>query len=90
MKDISLLRKFIREEVGRNFHTINNDSYTFSDFEDYDIQIDGSSERGFFLNVYFKGEKIAPTQKYGTHQEADHASRMFVDNHRVKSMNNAT
>ena len=87
MKDLELLRKVIREEVGRNFHTINSDPYTYADFQDYDIQIDGSSERGFFLTVYFSGKKIAPTQRFGTQQEANHAARMFVDKHRVSRMN---
>ena len=60
---ILALRKIIREEIGRNFHTINNSPYTFEDFQDYDLEINGSKEGEFFLSVYFKGNKIMNTQK---------------------------
>jgi hypothetical protein len=82
-----LLRKFIREEIGRNYQTINPDPYTFADFEDYNIEIDGSDENGFFLRVEFQGEKISPVSTYSTYEEAYHASRMVVDHDRTKRMN---
>ena len=82
-----LLRKFIKEEIGRNFHTINNSPYTFEDFHDYDIEIDGAAEGGFFLTVYFKREKIFPTQRFESHNDAHHTARMVVDKDRVGRMN---
>lgn len=87
MKDFTLLRKYIKEEIGRNFHTKNNEPYTFDDFSDYDIDIDGSTEGGFFLTVRFQGKKISPVLKYSSHNEAHHQSRMIVDNDRVKRLN---
>ena len=84
---ILALRKIIREEIGRNFHTINNSPYTFEDFQDYDLEINGSKEGEFFLSVYFKGNKIMNTQKFSSYEDAHHASRMIIDKDRVSRMN---
>ena len=87
MEDYSQLRKFIREEIGRNYHTINVSPYTFDDFQDYNIEIDGSTDGGFYLTVHYKDEKIFPTQMFSTHDDAHHHSRMVVDRDRVRRMN---
>ena len=81
------LRKIIREEIGRNFHTINNDPYTFDSFQDYDLEINGSTQGEFFLSVFFNGKKIMPTQKFTSHDDAHHAARMIIDKDRVSRMN---
>ena len=60
------LRKFIREEIGRNFHTLDNTPHTFDDFQDYDIAIDGDIEGGYFLTIHYLDEKIFPTQKFNS------------------------
>ena len=84
---IETLRKFIREEIGRNYHTTNSASYTFEDFQDYDIQIDGSTAGGFFLTIYFLDDKIYPTQRFESYSDAHHHARMVVDKDRVSRMN---
>lgn len=81
------LRKFIKEEIGRNFHTQDTSPITFDDFQDYNIEINGASDAGFFLNIFYKNEKIAPTQKFSSYNEAFHQSRMIIDNDRIKRMN---
>lgn len=87
MKDLKDLRRFIREEIGRNFHTIKSDSYTFQDFQDYDIDISGSTSGGFFLTIFYRKDKIYPTQRFNTYEDALHHSRMIVDKDRVGRMN---
>lgn len=87
MKDFEVLRKFIKEEIGRNYHTIDNNSYTFEDFQDYDVEINGTTQGGFFLTIYFKKDKIYPTQRFHTYEDAHHTSRMVIDKDRVKRMN---
>ena len=82
-----VLRRFIREEIGRNYQTINPDPYTFADFSDYNIEINGSDENGFFLTVEYQGEKIIPVNTYRTYEDAYHASRMAIDHDRVRRMN---
>ena len=44
-------------------------------------------EGGFFLTVYFKREKIFPTQRFESHNDAHHTARMVVDKDRVGRMN---
>ena len=87
--NFNVLRKFIREQIARNFHSIDDSSYTFDDFQDYNIEIntDGRSDR-FFLDIFFQDKKIMPTATYPSNEEAVHASRMIVDKHRVQTMNN--
>ena len=87
MKEITLLRSFIKEEIGRNYHTNKTDSYTFEDFQDYDVEINGSTMGGFFLTIHYKEHKIYPTQRFSNHADAHHAARMVIDHDRVKRMN---
>ncbi len=84
---LKLIKKFIKEEIGRSYHTKDNMPYTFDDLADYDIEINGDTTGGFFLTVSFAGEKISPTQKYASHEEAHHASRMIIEKDKVKRMN---
>jgi len=88
MDSISILRRLIREEIGRNYRTLDNTPHTFEDFQDYDIEITGTTTEGFLLDVFYKNSKLHPTQKFLTYSEAQHASRMIVDRDRVSRMNN--
>lgn len=81
------LKKFIREEIGRNFHTLNNDPYTFKDLSDYDIQITPHRDGVYHLVILKGDKKVTPLTVYSTYEEAVHASRMFIDQDRVKRMN---
>ena len=81
------LRKFIREEIGRNFHTLDNTPHTFDDFQDYDIAIDGDVDGSYFLTIHYLDEKIFPTQKFNSRDDAFSHSRQVVDSDRVKRMN---
>jgi hypothetical protein len=85
---IKTLKKIIKEEIGRNFHTLDDDPHTFEDFSDYEIEIDGSNMYGFYLAVFFKNNKIFPRTYFSNYDDAYHHSRMVIDDHRVKYMNN--
>lgn len=84
---LKILRKFIQEEIGRNQQTVDPGPYTYADLPDYNIEINGSDEHGFFLTVEYQGEKLVPVNTYRTYEDARHASRMVVDHDRVKRMN---
>ncbi len=86
MKEL-LLRKFIKEEIGRNLRTVDNNSYTFGDMDDYDIEVVPHRDGRFYLTVRLGGEKITPTTIFASHEEAMHASRMVIDKDRVTRMN---
>tara|TARA_B100000683_G_scaffold273125_1_gene317984 strand:- start:744 stop:1022 length:279 start_codon:yes stop_codon:yes gene_type:complete len=83
------LRTFIKEEIGRNYHTVDDSSYTFADEDGYDIQIDGTDERGFFLTVYHDREKLTPSQRYNSHDDAYHAARMIIEKDKVRKFNSS-
>lgn len=90
MKDniLKTLRRFIREEIGRNFHTIDTTPFTFEDTEGYDIQIDGTDERGFFLTIFYNQKKLSYSSQYSTHEDAHHAARMFIEKDKMRRFNN--
>ena len=81
------LRKFIREEIARNMHTLDDSPHTFEDFKDYDIQIDGDIEGGYYLTIFCLDKKIFPTTKFNSREDAQSHSRQVIDNDRVKRMN---
>ena len=82
-----ILRQFVRmqlaEEIGRNFHTINTDPYSYRDFSDYDVDIISTVDGQFVLSVFYKNKKALPTRTYRDEAEADLAARQFVDRHRL-------
>ena len=84
------LRMFIREEIGRNYQTVDNSPYTFADEAGYDIQIDGTDERGFFLTIFLDREKITPSQRYASHDDAYHAARMIIEKDKIRKYNKKT
>ena len=88
---MKLLREFIKnallKEMGRNYHTINNKSYDFTSFSDYEIEIIPTSRGSYLLKVFFKGQQISDARSFTSHEEALHSSRMIIDNHRVTAMN---
>jgi hypothetical protein len=88
MKLQKLLRQFIRESIGRNYHTIDTTPYTFDDFQDYNTEIDGAIDGSIYMTIFYKGEKIFPTQRFSTFNDAHHHSRMVIDKDRVYRMNN--
>ncbi len=82
-----LVKLLLREEIGRNYHTVDDSPHTFRSFEDYDILINPLGDFRYSLSVEFKGKKIGELQMFSSYEEADHAARMQIDNHRVKFMN---
>lgn len=87
MKNIDLLKRFIREEIGRNYHTLDPDPITWDRFQDYEIECYPTGDGSYTVDVLFKGEKISPTAKFKNETEANHFARMIVDKHRVNFMN---
>jgi len=68
-------------------NTINTSPYTFEDFKDYNIEIDGSTEGGFFLTIFFQNEKMIPSTRFNSYDDAHHHARMVIDKDRVTRMN---
>ena len=71
------LRQLIREEIGRNFQTMNNDPFSFTDFEDIDISI-YPTELGdaYYVEIETTDKQISlPIRSFPTEPEAKHYAR---------------
>ena len=88
-----LLRLFIREQIASSDllgatgfqKSSNTDSYTFEDFQDYDIDIVGNVNGEHSLTITFKGKKLGHSMSYQDYDEAYHQARMIIDKHRVEA-----
>ena len=90
MKGLKLLESFIQEEIGRNYHTINNDPNTWESFQDYDVECYPTENGDFTVDIAFKGQKLSKTARFKNETEAKHFARTVVDKHRVTYMNTQT
>lgn len=90
MRDLILLEDFVREAIGRNYHTVNPDPITWEDFSDYEIECYMTELGDYTVDVSFKGQKLVPTARFANETEAKHFARMVVDKHRVAFMNTPT
>ena len=86
-----MLREYIRyvlsEEIGRNYHTIRTEPNMWDSFQDFEINYYPQGDGTYLMDISFKGNKIAPTSKFGSQEEARHHARMIVDRYRVEYMN---
>ena len=95
MKTLEILRKFIRynilkEEIGRNYHTLDTDPYTWEDYTDvihsvYVDPVDGT----YVATVTCKSnpELSSPEKKFKDEASATHWARMQADICMRKSLN---
>ena len=84
----NLVRAILREEIGRNFHTINTDPISYKDYVGYEVDIIATVDGDYILSILFDGKKMLPTRKYDTKEEAELAARNFVERHRLSNAAN--
>ena len=74
-----LIRKIIREEIGRNYHTLDTDPYTWRDYEDvhFEIHPDIGAD-GWYASVECESDPSLSTgeHKFEDEQSAEHWARM--------------
>lgn len=87
MRGLKLLEAFIREEIGRNYHTVDTDPNTWENFQDYTVECFPTETGDYTVDVWYKGKKLSPTARFPNDTEARHFARMLVDKHRVTAMN---
>jgi len=78
---ISTLRKIIREEIGRNYHTINDDPFTWKDYADIDVHVYANQKGGFDAEVKCPKKPSLNTglQSFDDEGSADHWARMHAE-----------
>ena len=82
------LRSLIREELGRNYHTLDNSPYSYSEHPDYDVEIYATPPDNYLLDVRYNDQKLGHNIKFNTREEAEHYARQVVEKHRLKIANN--
>ena len=82
-----LIRSVLAEEIGRNYHTVDDSPHTFRSFQGYDIEINPVENGRYQLELKFYGKKISDSKMFTNYAEAENAARIMIDSHRVKFMN---
>jgi hypothetical protein len=73
------LRRIIREEIGRNYHTLDTDPYTWKDYDDVHYEVHPNiGEDGWYARVDCKSNPSLSTDehKFADEQSAEHWARM--------------
>ena len=76
------LRKMIREELGRNLRTIDNDPYTWEDYEDVQVETwhDTSQDKHFVKVDCISDPNLSiPEKSFPDEHTASHWARMQAD-----------
>ncbi len=78
---ISTLRKIIREEIGRNYHTINDEPFTWKDYADIDVYVYANQNGGFDAEVKCSKKPSLNTgiQSFDDEGAANHWARMHAE-----------
>ena len=85
---IRLLRQFIKEEIGRNMRTLNNDPYSFEDYPGINIEIypaDMGTEYHLKVTCEFDDSLSQPLMTFTTEEEARSVAKRTADNIRAKA-----
>lgn len=74
-------------ELGKNLRTINNKPLTFEFSKDYNIDIAGSDEIGYYVEVSYKEQKINQTKHFSNREEANLFARQLIEKHKTTQQN---
>ena len=85
MNPEEIIRWIVREEIGRNLHTVNTMPYHFSDMPGYDVEIMPTLNDAYLLAIRFEDEPLTNSREFNTRAEAELFARNVVDRHRVSN-----
>jgi hypothetical protein len=83
--NISLLRTFIREEIGRNYHTVDTDPIQYDHDRDIDVEIYPVTDHGKFavkVTPQFDLNLQQPMRMFADEGEAKLHAQKLVDYYR--------
>lgn len=76
------LRRFIREEIGRNYHTLDNDPYSWKEYSDVSVEIHphvGTEEWTAEVDCISDPSLSTGEQRFTDEQSAEHWARIMAD-----------
>ncbi len=82
MKTEVLLRALIREEIGRNYYTIDTDPYSYEDYPGINIEIYPSHQGGAFqakVTCEFDDSLSTPMRAFNTQEDAENFVRQHAE-----------
>jgi len=82
MKTEYLLRLLIREEIGRNYHTIDTDPFSYEDYPGINIEVYPSNQGNAYqaqVTCEFDDSLSTPKRSFPTQQDAEHFIRQHVE-----------
>jgi len=82
MKTELLLRMLIREEIGRNYHTIDTDPYSYEDYPGIHIEIYPSLQGMAYqakVTCDFDDSLSTPLRTFNTHADAENFVRQHTE-----------
>lgn len=82
---LKLLRALVQEEIGRNYHTIDNSPYHFSEFPGYDVQINPNQNEAYTVTIFFEEKPLDYDRTFSSREEAVMFARKKVERHRVSN-----
>ena len=84
---ISTLRKIIREEIGRNYRTLDNEPFTWKDYKDIEVNVYANQSDGFDSEVKCLSQPSWNTgiQSFQDEGTANHWARMHAERMMRKS-----
>ncbi len=83
--DLKLLRRFIRDEIGRNYHTVNTDPIQYDHDPDIDVEIYPMSDTQKYavkVTPQFNLNLQQPTRMFTDESEARLFAQKLVDYYR--------
>ena len=83
----SEIRKIVREEIGRNYHTLDTRPNAWDTFQDFEISYYPQDNGSCLLDITYLGKPIVTSASFGSQMDAQHHARIVIDDYRVKVMN---
>ena len=87
-----LLRLLIREEIGRNFHTLDNDPYSYNDYPGMEINVyaDANGKKWFAqVTCLFDDKLSTPLNSFNSEIDANNFARQSAEQiNRIRLANN--
>ena len=84
-KQLQLLRLLIREEIGRNYHTLDNSPYHYSEFPGYDVQIHPNHKQSYTVTINFEEKPIGYDREFNSREEANLFAQQTVERHKLEN-----
>jgi len=89
-REILIYMKKIKEEIGRNYHTLDTDPYTWKDYSDVAVETYANAEDSTWsakVNCISNPKLSSPERRFSDEQSANHWARMQAERIMRKTLN---